>query len=350
MQMQIVRIQMMNNPIRGAVYVAMGRIAGAALAKVASPVVAEDDNLLLGPSRVDPKRHRAARLRYWGGEPSADLNEELARPDGPPVCVALPPTPGGLMSLCRICASVVERGRTVFVVDLSPDAAGVFPRGPGPGRAISLNVADALLRKPPVVQWSKLETALAATLWKLWCRRSPVAFSRFCASGSTFHPQLANLGRYHAGLFPRRAGHGLYLSRFDELLLRQLSREWLSPVKVFANAINAKSELDAWFSHTGDLYVAKRLNEWYRHTRGRIIERRSAHHPRPSEMTRWCFRWRAGSEGILEALPSLQTAPPVSIGGATAYDPDHAWVCRFDARGAPYLSRFDAASSGDRLE
>lgn len=349
MQMQIVRIQMMNVPIQGAIHVAVGRVAGAALAKVASPVVADDDNLLLGPSRVDPKRHRAARVRYWGGEPSTDLNEELARSDGPPVCVALPPTPGGLMSLCRICASVVEHGRTVFVVDLSPETAGTFPQGPGPGRAISIYVADALLRKPSVVQWSKLETTLAATLWKLWCRRSPVAFSRFCASGSMFHPQLANLGRYHAGLFPRRAGNGLLPSLFDELLLRQLSQEWLSPVKVYANALNAGSELAAWFPHTGDLYIAKRLNEWYHHTRGRIIERRNAHHPRPSEMTRWSFRWRAGSEAILEALPSVQAAPPVSIGGATAYDPDRAWVCQFDARGTPYLSRFGTASSGDRL-
>ncbi|MGK3996567.1 hypothetical protein [Sorangium sp. So ce1024] len=350
MQVQIVRIQMKNEQMQGAVYVAMGRIAGAALAKVSSPVVVDDDNLLLGPSRIDPKRHRAARVKYLGGEPSAELNEELARPDGPPVCVALPPTPGGLMSLCRICASVVERGRTLFVVDLSPDAAGAFPQGPGPGRAIVLDVADALRCKPPVVQWSKLETTLAATLWKLWCRRSPVAFSRFCASGSMFHPQLANLGRYHAGLFPRRVGNRLLLSRFDELLLRRLSQEWLSPVKVFVNAINAESELGAWLSHAGDLYVAKRLDDWYRHARGRVIERRDAHHPRPSEMTRRSFRWRAGSEGILDALPSVQAAPPVSIGGATAYHPDHVWVCRYDVRGAPYLSRFGTASSGDGLE
>ena len=46
---------MMNGLIQGRVYVAMGRVAGAALTKVASPVVVDDDNLLLGPSRVDPK-------------------------------------------------------------------------------------------------------------------------------------------------------------------------------------------------------------------------------------------------------------------------------------------------------
>jgi hypothetical protein len=207
-----------------------------------------------------------------------------------------------------------------------------------------------LLHKPPVVQWSKFETTLAATLWHLWCRRSPVAFSRFCASGSMFHPQLANLGRYHAGLFPREVGHGLLLSRFDELLLRQLSQEWLSPVKVFVGAINAGSELEAWISHMGDLYVARRLNDWYRHTQGRVVERRNAHHPRPSEMTRWSFRWRAGGEKILGSLSSVQAAPPVSIGGATAYDPDHVWVCRFDLRGTPYTSRFGVALSSDRRE
>jgi hypothetical protein len=50
-------------------------------------------------------------------------------------------------------------------------------------------------------------------------------------------------------------------------------------------------------------------------------------------MTQWSFRWRAGGEAILEALPSLGAAPPVEIGGAVTYDPDHPWVCRLSAAG-----------------
>ncbi len=342
---------MMNVPIQGAIHVAVGRVAGAALAKVASPVVADDDNLLLGPSRVDPKRHRAARVRYWGGEPSTDLNEELARSDGPPICVALPPTPGGLMSLCRICASVVERGRTVFVVDLSPETAGTFPQGPGPGMAISTlcrGCSATQAARGPMVEARRQLSRLRSGDCGAAARPLPFLGSVHLGACST--RSWPTLGVIMPDSFPRRAGNGLLPSLFDELLPRQLSQEWLSPVKVYANALNAGSELAAWFPHTGDLYIAKRLNEWYRHTRGRIIERRNAHHPRPSEMTRWSFRWRAGSEEILDALPSVQAAPPVSIGGATAYDPDHVWVCQFDVRGTPYLSRFDTASSGDRLE
>src|SRR5690606_19456753 len=104
---------------------------------------------------------------------------------------------------------------------------------------------------------STLQTALAATLWRLWCRRSPVGFSRFCASGSSYHPQLANLGRYHAGQFPRQVGQVVTLSRVDELVLGQLSREWLTPVELFVSAIKTGSGLYAWFTHMGDLYLTK---------------------------------------------------------------------------------------------
>ena len=94
------------------VHVALGGIAGAALADVVSPVVVADDNLLLGPSSLDLKRHRAVRAQYWGREPSFDLSEELARSAGPPLCVWLPPTPQGFLSLCQICSVALKRERS----------------------------------------------------------------------------------------------------------------------------------------------------------------------------------------------------------------------------------------------
>jgi hypothetical protein len=163
-------------------------------------------------------------------------------------------------------------------------------------------------------------------LWKLWCRRSPTAFSRFCAAGSRLHPLISDLSRFHAGFFPRLSGDRLLLARFDELLLQMLSQEWSTPVQVYVKAMNTDSELDAWISHTGDLYVMARLHAWFHHTKGRIVERRQEYHPRGSEMLQWSFRWHPGGEAILEALPSLDVGPPVEIGGAVAYDPDHPWV------------------------
>lgn len=329
---------MMSEPTPQTVHVALGGIAGAALEEIASPVIVDDDNLLLGPSSANATRHRALRARYWGSAPSSDLERELARAAGPILCVDLPPTPGGLLSLCRICDRAIEQGRNVSVIALGSEAAAAPSQGIGPARAVYLD-GEAILRdRPPAVQWSKLQTAFAATLWRLWCRRSPVAFSRFCASGGALHPQLANLGRYHAGFFPR-ASEGLLLSRLDELVLRQLSRDWMTPTQVFMKSAAAGSELDAWVSHTGDMYLAARLLAWSRHMRGRIVEKQRAGEASPSEMTEWSFRWCEGGEAILAKLPSLDAAPRIAVGGAVAHDPEHPWVCRLDAAGIPSVSQ-----------
>jgi hypothetical protein len=331
------------------VHVAVGRLAAAALARVASPIVVADDNLLLGPSSADLKRHQALRTRYWGSSPSPELHEELARAPGPALCVDLPPTPGGLLSLCEICSAAIAREREVFVVDLGSDALGPTPPGLDPSREAYLDAEKAAEHRPPAARWSRLQTALAATLWRLWCRRSPVALSRFCASGSALHPQLADLSRHHAGFFPRVAGGGLLLSRLDELILRQLSAAWSTPAEVFVRAVSAGSELEAWLSHTGDLYLAARLLAWSRHARGLVVERRRERPASPSEMTTWSFRWRAGGEAIVAELPSLGAAPPVAIGGAVAHDPERPWVCRLDAAGNPYVSRLGGASASGRV-
>ncbi len=321
------------------VHIAIGGIAGAALQEVAGPVVVDDDNLLLGPSSPDLTRHRTLRARYWGGSPSTDLDSELSLTSGPPLCVDLPSTPGGLLSLCRICALAIENNRDVSVVALGSEATGARSPGIDPAQAVYLDEAIILQNRPPAAPWSKLQTAFAATLWRLWCRRSPVAFSRFCASGSALHPQLADLGRYHAGVFPRATAQGLLLSRVDELVLRRLSREWITPGEMFVHAATAAPELDAWLSHLGDLYLVSRLLAWSSHTRGRVVEQRGSHPASPSEMMGWAFRWHEGGEKILSALPGLEAAPKVEVGGAVAYDPERPWVSRVDASAEPYVSQ-----------
>lgn len=45
-------------------YVAIGSVAAAALQKTVSPVLVAEDNLLVGPSRIDASRHAAARARF----------------------------------------------------------------------------------------------------------------------------------------------------------------------------------------------------------------------------------------------------------------------------------------------
>jgi hypothetical protein len=321
------------------VHVAFGRVAGAALEEIMeTAVVVVDDDVLLGPSSADSSRHRALRARYFGASPSTALEEELARSPGSALCVNVPPTPCGLLSLCRICSLALESDSRVSVVDLCPTCVET----PTPGRDLPRSAfhagADILRDRPPATPWSRLQVAFAATLWRLWCRRSPVAFSRFIASGHELHPQIASLGLYHAGVFPRQGDRGLLPSRFDELVLRQLSQDWVTPARIYVQSWTDAPELSAWLSHTGDSSIGERLLAWSRHTRGRIVERQRA---RKSQnlMIDSSFRWHPGGSAILDALPTLDAAPPVEIGGAVAYDPDRPWVCRVDATAWPYVSR-----------
>lgn len=328
----------MSESTPGMVHVAIGGGAGSALAEIAESVVVVDDNLLLGPSSADATRHEALRARYWGGSPSTALERELARRPGSPLCVHMPPTPGGLLSLCRICSLAIAGDSIVSVVDLAPTYAGASVQATDLPRSSFHAGADILRERPSAALWSKLQVAFAATLWGLWCRRSPVGFSRFFASGHTLHPQIASLGLYHSGIFPRLIDGVLLLSRVDELLLRRLSNEWVTPAKVYVDAAASAPELDAWLSHTGDEYVAERLRAWWRHPRGRIVERQRTN-KRASSMIGWSYRWHPGGEAILDSLPNLDTAPPVEVGGAVAYDPDRPWVCRVEATSGPYVSR-----------
>lgn len=324
------------------VYVASGRISGAALARALPPVVADEDDLLLGPSRVKVRQHRIAREQYWGRAPSRRLDVELVRGTAP-LCVVLAPTLGSLLTVTRVCSVALGRGREVQVVDLGEGVAVPPPQGADPGSAVHADAESIAPRLSSAVVWSRLEMALAATVWRLWCRRSPTAFSRFCALAGPLHPLLGNLGRYHAGWFPRVDGDRLLVSRCDDVLLRQLSRDWLTPVKIFANAVSAETPLASWASYTGDLYVLKRLTEWATHTGGRIVERREESHE--SEMLAWSFRWAEGGEAILDALPTLDGAPPALLGGATAYDAARPWVCRMEAGGTPIVGPIGGAKN-----
>jgi hypothetical protein len=340
MQVQLVRVHgVMSNSMPSTVHVAIGGAVGAALAAVAARVVVVDDNVLLGPSSADPRHHRDLRAEFFGAAPSTSLEEALARAPGSSLCVYLPPTPNGLLSLCRICALMVESEHSVSVVDLRPTSPATLVQGSDPAPSALVASADVLRDMPRATPWSTLQVAFAATLWRLWCRRSPTGFSRFCASGGALHPQLANLGRYHAGVFPRWIDRRLALSRLDELLLRRLSQDWATPARIYVEAATSSPALAAWLSHTGDEYVAERLLAWFHHTEGRIVDRQEAHKG-SSSMLEWSYRWRPGGETILDALPTLETAPPVGIGGAVAYEPDRPWACRVDVAGIPHVARW----------
>jgi hypothetical protein len=328
------------------VYVAAGRLAGAAMEKVVSRVLVDDDNLLLGPSRAGIESHQTARAHHWGRAPASDLDDELRRTGGSPLCVVMPPAPGSLLSLCRVCSAALDQGRDVEVVQLDRSAAWTLPEGVDPVRSGHAGAEDIASHLASAVRWSRLETAFAASLWRLWCRRSPVAFSRFCATAAPLHPQIADLGRCHAGFFPRTAAGGLLPSRVDEVVLRQLSREWLTPIKIFVKAQKAGTPLGEWLSQLGDLFLLARLRAWAEHTQDRVVEQRRESPAGGSDMLAWSFRWGQGGEAILDALARFDVAPSLKIGGAVAYDPGRPWVVRLDPSGIPCVSASHSRGPG----
>lgn len=327
------------------IYIAIGGAAGTALEEVATSVLVEDDNLLTGPSSTNLLLHHEMRERHCGYAPSTDLDEELARKTGPLLCVYLPPTPSGLLSLCRICDLALTQDRRVSVIELEPEWPHALSEGGDPGQGIYSAEKAIQQPRPPAAPWSKLQTSFAAALWQMWCQHSPVTFSRSCAMGIALHPQIVNLGRFHAGFFPRQSAQGFLLSRVDELILRQLSREWLTPGQIFLQAVEMRSELPTWLGHTGDQYLAERLFLWALDTDGRIVERRQP--PKADSeadlMTDSLFRWHAGAEAILSSLPSLKVAPPLEIGGAVAYDPNRPWLSRADSTLGSYVTKQGAS-------
>ena len=324
------RVSMMD----GRVYLAIDGTASAF--GDAEPLIICGDNVLLGRSSADPQRHRILRTRLWGAGHFDDLDQAIARAPAKTLCVGLSPQPNAVLMLGQVCAIAIARGLEVEVVELGAAVPG-SPGGVDPGRGMPVDYVALAGHLPPAARWSKLEMALAATLWRLWCRHSPVAFSRFCTMGATLHPLLADLQRYQAGHFPRVGPRGWLLSRVDELLLRQVSHEWSTPVRVFVKAVTEDPCLYAWLLHLGDLYVVARLLAWSRHSQGQIVERRREHPAAPAPMMNWSFRWHPGGERVLEALPSLDTAPPVAIGGSDAYDAEHPWVCQVGPAG-PYVT------------
>src|SRR5580658_10769220 len=153
------------------VHVALSHILSEELRRLVSPVVTVRDNVLMGPSSTDLKRHQALRARYGTSPPSTDIASEIGTQG--PLCLYLPPTASALLTLCRICSIAIQTKREIFVVSLGARPPG-RSRGIDPHPPIVRNVA-ALLRRARPVRWSSIEVAFAATLWKLWCRRSPTA-------------------------------------------------------------------------------------------------------------------------------------------------------------------------------
>jgi hypothetical protein len=144
-------------------------------------------------------------------------------------------------------------------------------------------------------------------------------------------PELGPLWSFLSRFFPRRdAGGALLLSRYDDLLLRALSREWQDPGKVYVgDVIQQRSE---FLSCSGDAAMADRLAAWAKHDGSSAVEGAPVPGKEDLAMRSHVYRLTERGMQLRAGLPQLADAPRLPVGGAEVYAPEAPWVVLDDGR------------------
>ncbi len=256
-----------------------------------------------------------------------------------PVVVWATPSIDDRLNLWRTCSWLRDWGiprRDVLVIDLPPR-----PRNPGARpRSEPFDYSDSVFHQSDEALRAHLTTARpwprerydqAVKLWEQYVSPDPRRFARRCLQGVEGFPELGPLWSFLSRFFPRlSADRSLHLGRYDELILRALSTEWLTPVKVYVGDVI--QQYWEFFSCAGDAAMADRMAGWARH--GAVLAVEGAPVPGNEELPMKSHVYRLTERGLqLRAgLPQLADAPRLPVGGADAYAPEAPWVVLDDGR------------------
>lgn len=308
-------------------------------------VVRASGRLIVGPNRLEPEEHARVRAGFFGS-PDGDgdqLDSSEVRWQ-PPVAVWLSGSLQERVSLWRVLHRLHALGiphPNVFPIDVET----VAPAGVGEGSLPPFDCGRSVADHPDAVLLERLATARswprarhdrAVSLWESYVAPNPLPFVRSCVRGMRSFPELEGAWSFLSAFFPRKVGEGgVRLSRYDELLLRVLSSEWQTPVKVFIHDSRAGNELFEFGSCAGDVFLANRLAQWAQHGDNPPVERVAG--PRPgSPMLSWTYRiTERGVRLREEGLAHLADAPILPVAGVEAYAPDAPWVLLEDGQLTP---------------
>lgn len=301
------------------------------------------DNGLIGPCRPDPEEHRRARLAYWG---RADDEGEEVRPSEiaalqTPVVVWASRSLRQRVNLWRLCNWLRRAGIAAGDVHVlsfervAPMRPRTRPLPPFDCSPSVSHYADEVLierlnASSPV---SKDHFDRAATLWELYTGEDPTPFVNVCLQGEDGFPEVGPVWKLLGSFFPRRtADNGVRLSRLDELLLHVLTGDLQTPAAVYNTRSSVAEELSCLLSCTGDLYVERRLAEWSRH--GPLIAVEREDRPNPGHPMQ-SSAYRITEHGLhlcANGVNSLSNAPPLFVGGTSAYTTPPGWLLQEDGR------------------
>jgi hypothetical protein len=305
------------------------------------------DNLLVGPSAPEAEPHREARASYWEFD-----KRERTRFDTSfrALLQAMRSRARMVVWTSRLYSDVVALwSLTAFrllhrPLDPKIDLAVVghasdnaFGRG-----SIGVKGADIRNGLDSARPLSLAQARRLASFWRRFTGRPPILASS-TGRGARGREDLAAIGSYQAGFFPRVSGVSLSLSRVDHLLLSCVGDDWATPADVFMRRGAAGDALREWASHTGDVFIATRLRAWAEHEGGEAPLHREPHRP-DRLLLEARYKLSAAGEKILrDGLGDVAQGVPLPVGGATAYDPLAPWVVVEDSATGSSLRRLGKA-------
>lgn len=259
-----------------------------------------------------------------------------------PVVVWVSATIVQRVNLWRTCSWLRHVGvasRDFLILEFEALPRPEFPQEPFPSFECAASVVDhpdkvLLERLARARPFSTARYDRAVKLWDRYIDKDRSRLVSSCSRGIKGFPELAPLGTVLSCFFPRRTPAGvLLLSRLDELLLTILSGEWQTPVDVFVRKSREGIALRQLSTCTGDLFVARRLNQWAAHGSNAAVERAAG--PKQPDNPMLASVYRLTERGIQlrdAGLTALTDAPPLPIGGTEAYSSGAPWVLREDSR------------------
>jgi hypothetical protein len=267
------------------------------------PISVVEENLLLGPTSVDPRLMSELRNGYWRtrGERQRNRFRDVIRAleAGRPLVLWMSDVPEDQLLLCWLCyVAACREGLPIFVVEIDSLR---------PKHHAQTSMGEA---RPAQKMLGSSEIAWRRDLWRSYCSRSP---SRFCEAAGT--AGLVALATCYRGFFPRRSGKRLRLSQLDEAVLGAVDGARVTEQDLLVAAAMPTAALAPWLARTGDGFLVTRLAAWQHHQAIAVRRRRDAHPLRRAE-----YYLTALGERILHAgLRVMAEAPPLEIGGSVAY-------------------------------
>ena len=162
-------------------------------------------------------------------------------------------------------------------------------------------------------------------LWRWISGHAPILSSKINDT-TPDRQRLKKFGAHQAAFLPRLGERGLLLSQIDELIFKCISKRGSTPVDVIVHSGKTGEELRQWMAITGDIFIAKRLEQWATHGGNNAALEREPHR---ADRVMLAARYRLSDTGrkiLRNGLGEIGQGVPLPIWGVMAYDVKSPWV------------------------